>query len=166
MFGALGLIGFLVAIVMYFVWRLWVEMRGVEWKPRGHWEARTTASDGYLATFPPVSRRRRVFAGIVVVVVIVGVICLPDVGARPSGTRRAGPAHKPNRDAWLPPERHVEHRGAANDHPRPSRSELLREEGQHQLDQLSHPPSSIRGQSLTPAVPSPLFVDRLSTDGR
>ncbi|MEZ4554120.1 MAG: hypothetical protein R3B59_09460 [Dehalococcoidia bacterium] len=104
MFGALGLIGFLVAIVMYFVWRLWVEMRGVEWKPRGHWEARTTASDGYLATFPPVSRRRRVFAGIVVVVVIVGVIVFlmwglgrrEHVGPAPPTSPTATHGYRPN----------------------------------------------------------------------
>ena len=51
---------FLVSIIMFFVWRLWLHLHGVKWKPEGRWESRTAASQQYLDSLPPPTRRQKV----------------------------------------------------------------------------------------------------------
>jgi hypothetical protein len=70
---------FLVSITMFFVWRLWLHLHGVKWKPEGRWESRTAASQQYLDSLPPLTRPQKVEQIVVFVIsltIVTGLIAL------------------------------------------------------------------------------------------
>lgn len=66
-----GLVGLGIAIIAYYGWRLWLRLRGVPYKPEGHWESRLTASYRYAETQPKLTRRQRVQTAVTVVAVVI-----------------------------------------------------------------------------------------------
>ena len=57
--GGMEILAFVIAIAMYGAWRLWLALRGEDYKPEGKWRSRTDAMSEYMERTNPGSTRPR-----------------------------------------------------------------------------------------------------------
>ncbi len=68
-----GSLYLVVAVLMYWAWRLWLRLQGKGWKPAGRPPpARTDAMHQYLQTLPPLTRGDRVRIVVTMTATLIG----------------------------------------------------------------------------------------------